>query len=79
MHLKSLYSKVCEELVLTGVSQQCTKQLEPLFQEQSPYCNPFSGVSTQHHQLAFLQKHFNFIVSIVSYYFIQLEILMYLV
>ena len=61
---EKLHSKVFEELLQAGVSQECIVGLEPLFNECSPYGNPFSEVSNQHHQLAFLRKHFNIIVSL---------------
>lgn len=60
----ALYSEVKEKLHQAGAQHQCMDGLERLFSENSPYCNPFREVSTQHHQLAFLRKNFNFTVSV---------------
>ena len=62
----ALYSEVKEKLHQAGVQQGSTDSLDRLFSENSPYCNPFREVSTQHRQLAFLRKNFHFIVSIVN-------------
>lgn len=46
--------------------------LQELFAPSSDFCQPFSGLSTYHHQLTFYKEHLKFVVSmhkfIISYY-----------
>ncbi len=55
-----------EELSQAGVSPGKMDALDQLFNDDSPYANPFSEVFTKHKQLEYLRKHFKFIVSFVT-------------
>lgn len=46
-----------------GIKMDDIPGLNELFQEGSPYCQPFSQLETQHRQLSFYRSHFNYVVS----------------
>lgn len=62
VYVAALHSEV--RRVLSG-GKPALDDIDDLFDEKSPFVNPFSKVETPHQQLSFYRKHLNFVVSII--------------
>ena len=55
--------KVSEVLRASGITPDAIPGLKEIFQETSPYCQPFSHLTSQFLQLQYFRSNLNFVVS----------------
>ena len=61
--LSTLHAGVCGILRAAGIEPPTVPGLEEHFDSEGSFGRPFLGLETQHQQLSFYKKHFNFVVS----------------
>ena len=61
--LSALHTEVCGALRAAGIEPSTVPGLEEVFDSEGSFGRPFLGLETQHQQLSFYKKHFNFVVS----------------